>query len=251
MNRIALITGASRGLGKSMAVHLAQKGIDSILTYHRRKEDADEVVEAVTAMGRKALALQLDVTKPDTFVAFGSAVQAALQQHWQRTDFDILINNAGMGIFKPFVDTTEADLDQLISAHFKAPFLLTQTLLPNIRDGGRILNISSGLTRFSMPGFGAYASMKGAVEVLTSYLAKELGHRNIVVNVLAPGAVETDFGDGAVRDNKALNDFVAGNTALGRAGLPDDIGGAVAALLDDGSGWINGQRIEASGGMNL
>ena len=251
MNRIALITGASRGLGKSMALHLAHKGIDSILTYHRRKHEADTVVEAVTATGRKALALQLDVTRPDTFAEFGAAVQAALQQHWQRPDIDMLVNNAGMGIFKPFVDTSEADLDQLIAAHFKAPFLLTQTLLPCIRDGGRILNISSGLTRFSMPGFAAYASMKGAVEVLTAYLAKELGHRRIVVNVLAPGAIETDFGDGAVRDNRALNDFVRNNTALGRAGLPDDIGGAVAALLDDGSGWINGQRIEASGGMNL
>lgn len=251
MTKIALITGGSRGLGKSMALHLAHKGFDSILTYNSRREDANAVVETIVATGRKALALQLDVTRPGTFADFSAAVQAALKVHWQRADFDVLVNNAGMGIFKPFPETREADLDQLFSAHFKAPFLLTQKLLPVIRDGGRILNISSGLTRFSMPGFSAYASMKGAVEVLTAYMATELGHRKIVVNVLAPGAIETDFGDGAVRDNRELNDFVASNTALGRAGLPEDIGAAVAALLDDGSGWINGQRIEASGGMHL
>ena len=251
MTKIALITGGSRGLGKSMALHLAHKGFDIILTYNSRRDDANAVVEGIVATGRKALALQLDVTCPDTFSDFSAAVQTVLKTHWQRTDFDVLINNAGMGIFKPFTDTSEADLDQLFSAHFKAPFLLTQKLLPVIRDSGRILNISSGLTRFSMPGYSAYASMKGAVEVLTAYMAQELGHRKIVVNALAPGAIETDFGGGAVRDNRELNDFVASNTVLGRAGLPDDIGAAVAALLDDGSGWINGQRIEASGGMHL
>lgn len=251
MTRIALITGGSRGLGKSMALQLAHKGVDSILTYNSRSKEADAVVEAIAATGQKALALQLDVTKPGSFAYFRGAVQTALQDHWQRADLDFLINNAGMGIFKPFTDTSESDLDQLFNSHFKGPFLLTQILLDLIKDGGRILNVSSGLTRFSLSGFSAYASMKGAVEVLTAYLAKELGNRKIVVNTLAPGAIETDFGDGAVRDNKALNDYIASNTALGRAGLPEDIGAAVAALLDDGSAWINGQRIEASGGMHL
>jgi len=170
---------------------------------------------------------------------------------WQRSDFDFLINNAGIGIHAQFIETTEAQFDQLVNIHLKGTFFLTQKLLPLIKDGGRIVNISSGLTRFSLPGYSAYASMKGAIEVLTRYLAKELGSRKITVNVIAPGAIETDFGGGVVRDNKQLNDVIASQTALGRVGLPDDIGGAVASLLSDDNGWINGQRIEVSGGVNL
>jgi NAD(P)-dependent dehydrogenase (short-subunit alcohol dehydrogenase family) len=170
---------------------------------------------------------------------------------WQRERFDYLVNNAGIGRYAPIAETTEAIFDELMNVHFKGVFFLTQTLLPLIKDGGRILNVSTGLTRFAMPNYGAYASMKGAIEVLTKYLAKELGPRGIAVNVIAPGAIETDFGGGRVRDNAELNQHVASLTALGRVGLPDDIGGAIAMLLAPGSGWINAQRVEASGGMLL
>jgi NAD(P)-dependent dehydrogenase (short-subunit alcohol dehydrogenase family) len=251
MAKIALITGGSRGLGRSMALHLARKGHDSIITYHSRKDEAGTAVKAIQDIGRRALALQLDVTKSDTFPEFVDTVKAALSDTWGRTDFDFLVNNAGMGLRKAFASTTEEDFDLMMNAHLKAPFFLSQKLLPMIKDGGRIINISSGLARFSLPGYSTYAMMKGAIEVLSRYMARELGGRNIAVNTLAPGAIETDFGGGAVRDNKELNEYVAASTALGRAGLPDDIGGVVAALLDDESGWINGQRIEASGGMYL
>ena len=251
MTKIALITGGSRGLGRSMALHLAKKGRDSIITFHKRKDEADSVVDAIRDAGRKAAALQLDVTRSDTFAAFADAVTTTLQDTWGRADFDFLINNAGMALHKEFVNTTEEEFDTIVNAHVKAPFFLSQKLLPLLKDGGRILNVSSGLARFSLPGISVYGSMKGAVEVLSRYMARELGSRKISVNVIAPGAIETDFGGGAVRDNKELNAYVAGVTALGRAGLPDDIGGAVAALLDDNFGWITGQRIEVSGGMNL
>jgi len=178
-------------------------------------------------------------------------VRQALAVHWQRERFDQLVNNAGVGAHASFADTTEAQFDQLVAVHLKGTFFLTQKLLPLIEDGGRIVNISSGLARFSFPGYAAYAAMKGGVEVLTRYLAKELGARRISVNTVAPGAVETDFGGGAVRDNAQLNAQIAGVTAQGRVGLPDDIGGAVAALLSEGTQWMTGQRIEVSGGMML
>lgn len=251
MKKIALITGGSRGLGRSMALQLAHEGHDSILTYHSRANEADAVVKAIQGIGSEAVALQLDVTKSETFGDFADSVRTALRHTWDRTDFDFLINNAGMGLRKEFMHITEEDFNLMVNAHLKAPLFLSQQLLPIMKDGGRIVNVSSGLTRFSLPGYAAYASMKGAVEVLSRYMAKELGRRQIAVNVLAPGAIETDFGGGAVRDNKELNAYVSANTALGRVGLPDDIGGAVAALLGDQSGWINGQRIEASGGMHL
>lgn len=244
---IALITGGSRGLGRSMALKLAEHGTDVVLTYHSNKAKADEVVEAITKLGRRTVALPLDVGKASTFKAFAEQLRAALKS-WQRERFDYLVNNAGTGVHVSFAETTEAQFDELVNVHLKGTFFLTQTLLPLIADGGRILNISSGLARFALPGYSAYASMKGAIEVLTRYLAKELGPRRIVVNTLAPGAIETDFGGGVVRDNADVNAFVASQTALGRAGLPDDIGGAVAMLLSKESNWINGQRIEASGG---
>lgn len=247
--KIALITGGSRGLGKSAALTLAAQGVDIILTYQTRHAEALAVVAEIAAMGRSAVALQLDVGKAGTFAAFVAALHQALEQTWQRKDFDFLLNNAGIGVHAAFADTTEAQFDQLLNIQFKGVFFLTQALLPLIADHGRILNVSTGLTRFALPGFAAYAAMKGAIEVLTKYLAKELGARGITVNVIAPGAIETDFGGGAVRDNAQMNAFVAGQTALGRTGLPDDIGGAIAALLSDQSGWINAQRIEASGGM--
>ena len=247
---IALITGGSRGLGRNMAHHLAAKGTDIIFTYRTRKDEADAVVADLALMGRKAVALQLDTGKIAEFDAFAAKVRETLKD-WGRDDFDYLINNAGIGLHTPFMQTTEAQFDELMNIHVKGVFFLTQKLLPMIKDGGRILNLSTGLARFTYPGYAAYASMKGAVEVLTRYLAKELGERRITVNVLAPGAIETDFGGGTLRDNAQVNAFVASQTALGRTGLPDDIGGAVSVLLSDEAGWINGQRIEASGGQGL
>ncbi|MBH3425131.1 SDR family NAD(P)-dependent oxidoreductase [Pseudomonas gessardii] len=247
--KIALITGASRGLGKSTALHLAAQGIDIIGTYYSKAEEAQAVVAEIEQLGGRAAMLQLDVSQSATFDGFIREVGRTLKDVFAQEYFDFLVNNAGVGTHASFVETTEEQFDQMVAIHLKGPFFLTQKLLPLIVDGGRIINISSGLARFSLPGYAAYASMKGAMEVLTRYQAKELGARGISVNTLAPGAIATDFGGGAVRDNADINAFVAGNTALGRAGLPDDIGGAIATLLADGSKWINGQRIEASGGM--
>jgi NAD(P)-dependent dehydrogenase (short-subunit alcohol dehydrogenase family) len=247
--KIALVTGASRGLGRNTAIALARKGVDVIGTYHSNKTEADTVIAAIEALGRKAVMFQLDTGNTSTFAAFATDLRQTLTRNWGRPSFDFLINNAGIGFHAPFAETTEADFDRLMNIHFKGVFFLTQALLPLIADGGRIVNLSSGLTRFSLPGAAAYAAMKGGVEVLTRYLAKELGGRGIAVNTVAPGAIETDFNGGSVRDNKQINAFVAGVTALGRAGQPDDIGPAVASLLSEDNRWINAQRIEISGGM--
>lgn len=246
---IALVTGGSRGLGRSMALKLAERGSDVVLTYHSRAAEAQDVVQRIEALGRRAVALQLDVADSGSFAAFAAQLRAALAQTWQRDRIDHLVNNAGTGVTAPFAETTEAQFDQLVAVHLKATFFLTQKLLPLIADGGRIVNVSSGLARFSLPGYAAYAAMKGGIEVLTRYMAKELGARGIAVNTIAPGAIETDFGGGHVRDNAQLNAQIASLTALGRVGQPDDIGGAVASLLAADSRWINGQRIEVSGGM--
>lgn len=247
--KIALITGGSRGLGRNAALRLAAEGVDVVLTYRERRDEADSAVAAIQAAGGQAAALALDLGNSAGFAAFAAELRSLLARQWQREDFDFLVNNAGMGAHAAFADTSEAQFDALMNVHLKGTFFLTQSLLPLLRDGGRIVNISSGLTRFALPGYAAYAAMKGALEVLTRYLARELGARGIAVNTLAPGAIETDFGGGAVRDNAALNAQIAGLTALGRVGLPDDIGGAIALLLAPGSGWINAQRIEASGGI--
>lgn len=249
--KIALITGGSRGLGRNMAEHLAASGTGVIVTYLSRQDEANKVVNAITAKGGKAVALPLDVAQHNTFGAFAESVKTALKQSWGRDTFDYLVNNAGMGVHASVMDTTPEQFDKLMNVHLKAPFFLTQKLLPLMQDGGRIINISSGLARFSLPGYAAYAMMKGGVEVFTRYLAKELGARRIAVNTIAPGAIETDFGGGAVRDNAELNKMIASQTALGRVGLPDDIGGAVNALLSGETGWINGQRVEVSGGIYL
>lgn len=249
--KIALITGGSRGLGKSAALKLAAKGTDIILTWQSRQHDALAVVSEIEALGGRAVALQLDVGDSSSFAAFQVAVQAALRSVWNRERFDYLLNNAGIGINVPFAETSEEQFDTLMNIHLKGPFFLTQSLLPLLNDGGRILNVSTGLARFTLPGYGAYAAMKGAMEVLTRYQAKELGSRGIAVNILAPGAVETDFRGGHVRDTPEMNKLIASQTALGRVGLPDDIGDAVALLLSDEAGWINAQRVEASGGMFL
>lgn len=247
--KIALITGGSRGLGKNAALALANRGVDIILTYNSKQAEADETVKEVEQLGRKAAALQLDVSNSGSFIDFSEQVKKLLREKWNTDHFDFLVNNAGIGIHATFAETTEQEFDQLTNIHFKGVFFLTQRLLSLIGDGGRILNVSTGLTRFALPGFAAYAAMKGAIETLTKYMAKELGPRGIAVNVIAPGAIETDFGGGAVRDNAQMNSFVAGQTALGRVGLPDDIGGVIASLLSDDNRWVNAQRIEASGGM--
>ena len=249
--KIALVTGSSRGLGKNTALTLAQKGVDVIVTYHSAQAEANEVVSEIKAMGRKAVALQLDSSDTQTFNGFVGQINRVLQDIWQTQQFDFLINNAGIGINRPFTETTEEDFDRLMNIQLKGVFFLTQKLLPVIKDGGRIVNISTGLARFTLPGFSAYGAMKGGIEVLTRYLAKELGGRQIAVNTIAPGAIETDFGGGAVRDNKNMNDFIASQTALGRVGVPDDVGGAIASLLSEDNRWIYGQRIEVSGGMFL
>ncbi|MBH3413935.1 MULTISPECIES: SDR family NAD(P)-dependent oxidoreductase [Pseudomonas] len=249
--KIALITGASRGLGRNAAEHLAARGIDIIGTYHSKADEAQQVAKALEAAGAKAVMLQLDVGDCSSFASFAERLGTTLQQRFGRERFDFLVNNAGIGLNVPFSETTEAQFDQLLNIQLKGPFFLTQRLLPLLVDGGRIVNVSSGLARFALPGYAAYAAMKGAMEVLTRYQAKELGARGIRANILAPGAIETDFGGGVVRDNQQVNDFIAGNTALGRVGLPDDIGAAIALLLDEGNGWITGQRLEVSGGMFL
>ncbi|MCG5262209.1 SDR family oxidoreductase [Cupriavidus gilardii] len=247
---VAVITGGSRGLGRNAAIHLARQGTDVILTYRSQRADAESALAEIERLGRRAAALQLDVSDSRTFSGFAVQVQSVLAG-WGRDRFDFLLNNAGIGLHAGFAETTEEQFDQLMRIHLKAPFFLTQALLRLIADGGRILNVSTGLARFALPGYSAYAMMKGGVEVLTRYLAKELGERGISVNTLAPGAIETDFSGGVVRDNDEVNAFVASVTALGRPGKPDDIGPVVAALFAPGTGWINAQRVEASGGMLL
>lgn len=248
---IALVTGGSRGLGKNAALKLAAKGTGIILTYNSNAEEAQNVVREIEQKGVKAVALQLNVGDITYFDAFTREVHEQLKSVWQRETFDYLLNNAGIGINASFAETRVEQFDQLVNIHFKGPFFLTQSLLPLLKNGGRILNVSSGLARFCQPGYAAYASMKGAMEVLTRYQAKELGARGISVNIIAPGAIETDFGGGVVRDNEQVNQHIAAQTALGRVGLPDDIGDAIAALLSDDLAWMNAQRVEVSGGMFL
>lgn len=249
--KIAVITGGSRGLGRNSALHLAKRGVHSVITWQSNEAAARATVEELQKLGVKAAALQLDTSKPGTFGDFAGALKTTLQQLWKRDRFDYLVNNAGSGLYKAFAETTEAEFDSMMNVHLKGPFFLTQKLLPLISDGGRILNVSTGLARFSVPGYAAYAAMKGAIEVLTRYQAKELGARGISVNTLAPGAIATDFGGGAVRDNPQMQQMLAGMTALNRVGQPDDIGPVVSSLLMEENRWITGERIEASGGMLL
>lgn len=249
--KLALVTGGSRGLGRAAALHLARGGADLIVTYRSGAEAAEDVVAEIRALGRSATALQLDTADSSGFGAFRERLEDCLRKEFGRGHLDFLVNNAGTGVHAVFAETTETEFDALMQVHLKGPFFLTQRLLPLIRDGGRILNVSTGLARFTLPGYAAYATMKGGIEVLTRYLAKELGPRGIAVNIIAPGAIETDFDGGAVRDNPDINRMIAASTAMGRVGLPDDIGGAVAGLLLGDNGWMTGQRIEVSGGQNL
>jgi NAD(P)-dependent dehydrogenase (short-subunit alcohol dehydrogenase family) len=248
-NKIALVTGGSRGLGKDAALQLAKKGFDIITTYQTQKESALAVTEEIRSVGKKAFALQLDVAKNSSIDAFVNGVQEILTTHFGGNKLDALVNNAGVGVHKPFSETTEEDVDAMTNIHFKGPYLLTQKLLPYLNDGSSIVNLSSGLARFSFAGYSAYGPMKAAIESLTRYLALELGNRKIRVNAVAPGGIATDFGGGALRDNADFQQMIASQTALGRVGLPDDIGSVVAFLCTDDSKWVNAQRIEVAGGF--
>jgi NAD(P)-dependent dehydrogenase (short-subunit alcohol dehydrogenase family) len=249
--KIALITGGNRGIGRNTALNLARRGVGVILTYRSHRDEALSAVEEIHGLGGKGAALQLDTGQIASFDAFVGAVRTALREVWDAERLDFLVNNAGDGMGAPFAETTEAMFDQLMNVHLKGVFFLTQKLLPLLADGGRIVNVSSGTTRYVMPGVSAYASMKGGMETLSRYLAKELGGRGIAVNVVAPGAIVTDVGGGRVRDNPAFHQDVANRTALGRIGVPDDVGPMIAALLSEDNRWVNGQRIEVSGGANL
>lgn len=251
MNKIALITGGSRGLGKDMALRLAEKGTDIILTYNTKKEEAEEVVSKIRSMGRGASCLRLDMSDFKSLDGFIQNVSKSLIEVFETDKFDFLINNAGMGATIPFMQVTEEDFDRFLNVHYKGVYFLTQKALAIMNDGGRIINLSSGTTRFAVPGYSVYSSMKGAIETLTRNLAKELGPRKITVNVVAPGPIETDFNNAAIRNNPQVKGFMASQTALGRVGAAEDIGGVVAFLCSDDAGWINGQRIEVTGGINL
>jgi NAD(P)-dependent dehydrogenase (short-subunit alcohol dehydrogenase family) len=249
--KIALVTGGSRGLGKDMAISLAKKGTDVILTYHTNEEQAKDVVKEIEAMGRNAVALHLDMTDFKSLDAFVQSVNSTLQGKWNSNVFDFLINNAGMGATVPFALVTEELFTDFLNVHFKGVYFLTQKTLPMINNGGRIVNISTGTTRFCVSGYSVYASMKGAVETFTKYLAKELGEKEITANIVAPGPIETDFNSAAIRNNPQMKGFLSSLSPLGRVGNANDIGGVVAFLCSEEAGWINGQRIEVSGGINV
>ncbi|KQT20956.1 short-chain dehydrogenase [Chryseobacterium sp. Leaf405] len=250
-SKIALVTGASRGLGKDSALQLAKKGFDIILTYQTKKEFADEVVKEIETLGQKAFALSLDISTTLGFDQFVSEVQNILDTQLDSAKLDALVNNAGIGINESYETTTEEILDKMTNIHFKGPYFLTQKLLPLLNDGSSIVNVSSGLARFSASGYSAYGAMKAALDALSRYQALELGNRKIRVNALAPGAIETDFDGGVVRDMSDVNKYLAAEAALGRVGLPDDIGSVVAFLCSDDSKWINAQRLEVSGGYRI
>lgn len=250
-NKVALVTGGSRGLGKDMSLQLAKKGFDIIFTYNSSVSEAAKVVDEIMALGKKAKAIQLEVSQSKNFDAFVQQVKEVLNQYFETDSIFALVNNAGVAAYTSIAETSEEVFDSMVNIHLKAPYFITQKLLPIISDGGSIVNISSGLTRFSYPNYAPYAIMKAAIESLSRYQAQEFASRKIRVNTIAPGAIATDFGGGAVRDNKDLNAMIANTTALGRVGLPDDIGSVVAFLCSDDAKWVNAQRIEVSGGVHI
>jgi len=249
--KIALVTGGSRGLGKDMAINLASKGIDVVITYRTRKEEALETIKAIEAKGRKGAALHLDMSDFNSLDAFVQTFVSTLESTWNTKNFDILVNNAGIGGGKPFDQVSVDMFDEFLNVHFKGVFFLTQKTLPFLNEGGRIINVSTGTTRFTNPNYSVYASMKGAIEVLTKYLARELGPKGITVNVVAPGPIETDFNNATIRNNPQLKATLSNLTPLGRVGAATDIGPVIAFLSTPEAGWINGQRIEVSGGINV
>lgn len=250
-SKIALVTGGSRGLGRDMALRLAEKGLDVIITYNSQADAAQQVAAQIAAAGQKAAILQLNTGVIASFAGFANNLKTVLKEQFGADRFDFLVNNAGQGGYSPIPDVTEAFFDDLLNVHFKGVYFLTQQMLPLMNDGGGVVNVSSGLTRVSVPGSSVYGSLKTAVETFTRYLAKEVGARGIRANVVAPGAVMTDFGNGHLRSDKQLQQMVSNFTALGRPGVAEDIGGVVAFLCTDDARWVNGQRIEASGGMQL
>jgi NAD(P)-dependent dehydrogenase (short-subunit alcohol dehydrogenase family) len=250
-NKIALVTGGSRGLGKDMALSLAKNGHHVIITYQTNKEGANETVKVIKAMKKKAVAIKLDLTTLKGLDAFIANVSKVLQSYFNADKFDFLINNAGMGATIPFVNATEAQFDAFMNVHFKGIYFLTQKALPLLNDGASIVNISTGTTRFALPGYSMYAGMKSALETFSRYAAKELGNRKIRVNVVAPGPIETDFNNAGIRNNPQMKAHLSTLSPLGRVGAADDIGSVVAFLCSDEAKWINGQRIEVSGGINL
>jgi NAD(P)-dependent dehydrogenase (short-subunit alcohol dehydrogenase family) len=249
--KIALVTGGSRGLGKEMAISLAKKGIDVIITYRTKEAEAKDVVAEIESLEQKGASLYLDMGDFSSLDSFIGNLLKTLQTKWNTASFDFLINNAGMGATVPFEQVTEELFDEFLNVHFKGIYFLIQRCLPNINPGGCIINISTGTTRFTNPGYSVYASMKGAIEVFTKYLAKELGSKNIRANIVAPGPVETDFNKAAIRSNPQMKERLSSLTPLGRVGRAEDIGGVVSFLCTDESYWINGQRIEVSGGINI
>jgi NAD(P)-dependent dehydrogenase (short-subunit alcohol dehydrogenase family) len=249
--KIAVVTGGSRGLGKDMALSLARKGIDVVLTYLTKKDEVEKVASEIVEMGRKSAVLHLDMSVPGAYDNFIEKLSSILKEHWNADTFDFLVNNAGIGATIPIGKVTEKDFDHLLNIHFKGVYFLTQKALPLMNDGGAIVNISSGTTGFSFPGYSVYASMKGAIEVFTRYLAKELGERRIRANVVAPGAIETDFNNAGLKNSPQRKAYLASATPLGRVGQADDIGSVVAFLCSEDSKWINGERILVSGGINL
>jgi NAD(P)-dependent dehydrogenase (short-subunit alcohol dehydrogenase family) len=249
--KIALVTGGSRGLGKDMALSIARKGLDVILTYRSNEKEVQQVVQEIETLGGKAAALKLDMSRLDGLDHFVDEVKKTLTSHWDTKTFDYLINNAGMGATVPFLEVTEGLFDEFLNVHFKGVYFLTQKLVPFLNEGGSVINISTGTTRFSNPGYSVYASMKGAVEVFTKYLAKELGSKGIRANVVAPGPIETDFNKAAIRSNPQMKERLSSLSPLGRVGNADDIGGVVAFLCTEDAKWINGQRLEVSGGINI
>jgi NAD(P)-dependent dehydrogenase (short-subunit alcohol dehydrogenase family) len=249
--KIALVTGGSRGLGKDMAISLARKGIDVILTYRTNEAEAEITVQEIKSIGQKATALHLDMSDFNSLDNFVKQVLTSLRSNWDAGSFDFLINNAGMGATVPFEQVTEELFTDFLNVHFKGIYFLTQKCVPFINEGGRIINISTGTTRFSNPGYSVYASMKGAIEVFTKYLAKELGAKGIGANIVAPGPIETDFNNAAIRSNPQMKERLSSLSPLGRVGNATDIGGVVAFLCTDEARWINGQRIEVSGGINV
>ena len=250
-SKIALVTGGSRGLGKDMALAISKKGIDVILTYRSKKEEAEQTVKEIESMGQKAVALHLDMSNFNSLNDFVLQVLDKLESIWKTHTLDFIINNAGMGATVPFMQVTEELFNEFLNVHFKSIYFLTQKMIPYINEGGRIINISTGTTRFSNPGYSVYASMKGAIEIFTKYLAKELGAKGIGANIVAPGPIETDFNNAAIRNNPEMKSRLSSLSPLGRVGKADDIGGVVAFLCTPDGAWINGQRIEISGGINI
>lgn len=246
--KIALVTGSSRGLGRAIAMRLAKEGHALIIQYNSNQAEAEKVAEKIQNGGGAAFAVQADLSKVASIESMFATMDDVLSKRFGNRHFDILVNNAGTAIVRE--QWTEADFDYQFNLNVKGVFFTTQLAIPRLRDGGRIINIGTGLTRFTYPPFAVYAASKGAVNVFTQYFAALLGPRHITVNTLAPGAIDTDLNADWIRSEAGRQQVIA-VSALKRVGMPEDIADAVAFLASDDSRWITGQRIEASGGAHL